>query len=149
MFRFLEHDSEIGVEACNDSITGMLVDSSKALFSIMTDISKVDIVSSFNVSVESYSVEELVVSLLNELIFLMNVNFHFFSKFEYTLYDREVYGVKKFFLEGKVFGEPISEDKHTLHVEVKAVTFSGLKFFVRENDNSSKKEYCIIFVVDI
>ncbi len=159
MFRFLEHESEIGVEACSSSFEGLFVESSKALFSIMTDISRVRCENSFFVKVDSFSVEELLVELLNELVFLFNVNFSFFSKFEYKIFEKVVDGRKKFFLEGRVCGETISEDKHVFHVEVKAVTFSGLKFFVRKKSEKSRKskgfedndfeEFCAVFIVDI
>ncbi len=146
MFRFLEHTSEIGVEACSSSLEGLFVESSKALFSIMTDISKVDCKEEFDVKVDSFSVEELLVELLNELVFLMNVNFSFFSKFDFKIFEKIVDGKKKFFLEGKVCGETINENKHVFHVEVKAVTFSGLKFFKKKNNS---EEFCCVFVVDI
>ncbi len=145
MFKFLDHTSEIGIEACSSSLEGMFVESSKALFSIMTDINSVKCKKEFYVNVDSFSVEELLVELLNELVFLMNVEFSFFSKFEYSIFEKIVDGKKKFFLEGKVCGESISEDKHEFKVEVKAVTFSGLKFFRKKNN----KEFCCIFIVDI
>lgn len=143
MFKFLEHESEIGVEACNSSLEGLFVESSKALFSIMTDINKVECKNYFSVKVDAFNIEELLIELLNELVFLMNVNFSFFSKFEYKIFKKKVDGKEKFFLEGKVCGENIDENKHVLHVEVKAATYNGLKFFKKNNN------YCIIFVVDI
>jgi SHS2 domain-containing protein len=130
MYELLEHQSEIGIRAYSTTIEESFSEASKALFSIMTEINKVEEIESSNIAVKAKNIEELFAQLLNELIFMMNVNNSFYSKFEYKIEKNE----NEFELNGVIYGEKIDIDKHEIKTEVKAATYSGLKVW-EENNN--------------
>ncbi len=129
MYELLEHQSEIGIRASGNTIEEALCEASKALFSIMTAINRIEEIESSNILIKANNIEELFAQLMNELIFMMNVNNSFYSKFEYTITDEK----NEIVLTGIVHGEKIDSTKHELRTEVKAATYSGLKVWEENN----------------
>jgi len=137
MYELLEHQSEIGIRASGDTIEEAFSEASKALFSIMTNVNIIEDIEFANIMVKANNMEELFAQLLNELIFMMNINNTFYSKFEYKIKkEKEEYN-----LTGIIHGEKIDEHKHELKTEVKAATYSGLKVW-----DENKKHYVQIIV---
>ena len=130
MYELLEHQSEIGIRASGKTKEEAFSEASKALFSIMTDIDKVEYIEYANIIVRANNIEELFSQLMNELIYLMNINNSFYSRFEYEITIEN----KEYNLTGIIHGERIDENKHELRTEVKAATYSGLKVW-EENNN--------------
>jgi SHS2 domain-containing protein len=139
MYELTEHQSEIGIYASHDTIEGAFCEASKALFSIMTDIESVEQIESSNILVNADNLEELFAELLNELIFMMNINSTFYSRFIYSIEKEN----EKYMLTGTVQGEAINSDKHELRTEPKAATYSGLKVW----EENSKHHVTIIIDV--
>ncbi|MDH5174456.1 MAG: archease, partial [Elusimicrobiota bacterium] len=73
-----------------------------------------------DISLEAENKEELMVSWLNEIIYLSASQSMLFSKFE-------VWEIDERHLKAKIFGEEFDIDKHKIETEVKAATYHRLK----------------------
>lgn len=92
------------------------------MFSIITDISKVEEVEEYEVEIEEDEMDSLLVNFLSELIYLHEVNKVLFSDFEVKIKEKE--GGKK--LLATAFGEKIDLEKHEMETAVKAVSYHDL-----------------------
>lgn len=144
MYKMLEHESEIGIEACGNNREESFSEASKGLYSIMTDIKRIRRIKSVEFSCKSEKVDELLIECLNELVYITSTGNMLFSDFEYHIIksDDNVYEAIC-----SAYGEEIDFSRHVMHVEVKAVTYSGLK--VWEKGSAEKKDFCVRFIADI
>ncbi len=92
------------------------------MFSIITDLSKVEKVEEFEIEIEKDDIDSLLVNFLSELIYLHEVNNVLFSDFEVEI--KESKKSKK--LVATAFGEEIDLGKHEMETAVKAVSYHEL-----------------------
>jgi SHS2 domain-containing protein len=90
------------------------------MFDLMGDLSGVRPSQKAEVSLSADSVEELLITWLNELIFRAEVSGMFFSKFE-------IESIDEVSLVASVWGEPYHEDRHSMSHSVKAATYHELE----------------------
>jgi SHS2 domain-containing protein len=86
------------------------------MFSIMTDIKKVNQTAVRDVEVTSEDMKDLLVSWLNELLFICEVEKILFKKFDISELD----GTR---LVAKCYGEKIDPKRHRIKTEIKAATY--------------------------
>ena len=89
---------------------------------------------------KSDSIPKLFIEWLNELLSLADVNSMLFSEFRIEKIKTEEAG---FVIDGQALGEAIAPERHGLKTEVKAATYSGLKYEVRG------KRHMLQCVIDI
>ena len=128
MFETLEHKGEVGVKGTAYSQEKAFGETAKAMFGVMADISKIRPEQEFEVKASAENAEELLVEWLNELLYVSSVNNALFCEFTVEIEQRN----GEFFLSGKALGEKIDFERHSLYIEVKAASYSGLK--VEETD---------------
>ena len=85
-------------------------------------------------------IPSLFVEWLNELLYQREVHDVLFASAHVT---RLVEGEHGWYLEGVAQGEPLDPERHEVHAEIKAATYSGLAYR-REGDS-----YLIQCVVDV
>ena len=127
VYKTIEHTADIGIEVKSDSLARLFAVSACAMFDIMGDLSGVRPSDKAAVSLSADSVEELLITWLNELIFRAEVSGMFFSKFE-------IESIDEVSLKASVWGEPYSEDIHSMGHSVKAATYHELE--VTHSDQS-------------
>ncbi len=121
-FRFLEFaTADVAFEAYGKDLNELFENAAIALFEIMTDTSKVEDKKSVKIEIEGNSIEDLLFNWLNELIFYVDAENMFFSKFNVKIDERQC----KLFAECK--GENIDPEKHELRTQAKACTYHKLK----------------------
>lgn len=108
------------LEVWGSSLEELFCEAARALFSLITDLGRVEPRELRQVEVTGESQEELLVQWLNELLFYHDTEGMLFSDFSIIDLTRTA-------LRGEARGEPFSPDRHEILVPVKAVTYHGLK----------------------
>jgi SHS2 domain-containing protein len=129
-FRYIDEiaPADQAFEAWGDTLEELFASCGRAVFEVITDLSKVDPVESYPLEITTESLEELLYLFLSELIYLKDVGNVFFGKF-----DLQIETGEDFRLLGKVYGEKITPEKHVLRTDVKAVTY--YQFQVKETED--------------
>jgi len=109
------------------------------MFSIMIDLEKVEADTSIDIICSASTLESLFVEWLNALLAQIDLAGLFFSRFEVLIKQAE--GTCT--LTGKAYGEPIDQEKHQTKTEVKAATYSGMKYEVLEGKHTVQ---CVVDV---
>lgn len=134
-FEIFPTTADCGINVWSSEFQGLFRQSARALFSIITDISLVEAKDDFEITLESPSLDDLLISWLNELIYLSEVNNYVFSSFS-------IKHLTEIKLHAIVSGERIDFNKHTLKSEVKAATYHALEV-------NHKKMYTASIIVDL
>jgi len=101
------------------------------MFSVITDISKVERVKEYDIEIEKDDIEGLLVNFLSELIYLHEVKSVLFSDFDVEIEENEKTDSKK--LTATAFGEDIDLEKHDMETAVKAVSYHELSIDPKGN----------------
>jgi len=125
-YEFLDHEADIGICAWDKTLEAAFAQGGKALFSIMTDLRKINKKVEVTVEVEAHDIATLFVEWLNKLLTEADLKKMAFRDFKIT--SIEPFGYDAYKLKGKAFGEKLDPEKHTLKVEPKAATYFGLKY---------------------
>lgn len=129
-YEYLEHTADAKFKAYGKTLEEAFENAAEAMLNVMINTSKVDCVQREAVVVNAPEIDELLVEWLSELLFLFEVDFLAFGKFEVESITEKN---GKFELSGYACGEEIDLGKHEIDTEVKAVTYNDLK--VEENKN--------------
>jgi SHS2 domain-containing protein len=85
-----------------------------ALENIMVDVEKVEPLEVVDFELEGETLQDLLFSFLDELLFYKDVNSLVFSEFKIRIKDNKLFCVAK--------GEVVNDEKHNSKVDVKAIT---------------------------
>ncbi|MHA2135523.1 MAG: archease [Candidatus Thorarchaeota archaeon] len=132
-FRFHEHTADIIVECWAPSLTDAFEEAAFATLEVILDTSTVEPRVPIKIEVNGVDQKELLVEWIGRIIALIDINLHFFSKFDVEAIE-EVTGV--YTLNGTAWGEPIDLDKHDTKTEVKAMTYADLRIEI-ETDKTT------------
>lgn len=132
-FRVLDHDADIRIEAFGASREELFRNAATGMLSLLTDLARVRPVMEKMVSVNGNG--ELLVNFLNELLFIWDVER--FIPVE-VMVDLAPNGVN-----ARLKGENFDEDRHSIQLEMKAVTYHG--FSMAEENGMFRAT----FVIDV
>ncbi|MFH1621851.1 MAG: archease [Candidatus Omnitrophota bacterium] len=124
-FEFFEHTADIGLKIYGKDPKEIFVNAAKGLFSLITDLKKVDLNTEIEVKLKDENREELLVSWLNELIFQ-------FSTYSFISKEFKIEEITDNKIKAKVLGEEINLSKHKILSEIKAATYHELE--IKETD---------------
>jgi SHS2 domain-containing protein len=119
-FEVIEHTADMGIKAYGKDMAELFTNAAYGMASLITDLKKVNPKESKDISLEAENREELLVSWLNEIIYLSASKTMLFSKFEVSEIDDR-------HLKAKIFGEEFDIDRHKIETEFKAATYHRLK----------------------
>ncbi len=136
-FEYLEHTADIKFRAYGKTPEEVLENAALALFSAMTDLSKVEVKETWKADLKSPDLEQLAYSWLSEIVFLFETESAVFSKFKVVLEKKD-----ELTLHAEIGGERLDLNKHAFDNEVKAITLH--EFSVKKND-----VWCIQVVLDV
>lgn len=120
-FKIIEHTADVGIEAFGKDLNELFANAACGMFSIITDLKKIEEKEQANIQTSQSSLEDLLHSWLNELLFKESTQDILFKKFDVRIDE------KKLRLSGRVYGEKFDTNKHHLKTEIKAVTYHQLK----------------------
>ena len=124
-YEIIDHTADVGIIARGDSVRDVFINAAHGMFSLIADLDMVVEVDSQEITVEAPDQEELLVTWLNELLYLFDAENLIFSRFEITHLGKEK-------LEAIAYGEKVDPARHNLKTQVKAATYPMLK--LREED---------------
>ncbi|MEE9316411.1 MAG: archease [bacterium] len=119
-FEVIEHTADMGIKAYGKDLSELFTNAAYGMASLITDLEKVNPKDSEDISLEAENKEELLVSWLNEIIYLSASQSMLFSKFEVSKIDER-------HLKAKIFGEELDITRHQIETEFKAATYHRLK----------------------
>jgi SHS2 domain-containing protein len=135
MFETFDNKADVGVRGKGKSIEQAFEGCAKALTSIMADIDSIEPKKAHVLEVKANDYGALLVSFLNELLFLKDTKKIIYSKFRAKiLKEKNSEGKEIFVLKATIFGEKIDSKKHLLKVDPKAATYSQLSVEKKENE---------------
>ncbi len=136
-FEYLEHTADIKFRAYGQTPEQMLENAAIALFSSMTDLSKVQVKETWRTELKSPDLEQLAYNWLSEIVFLFETESAVFSTFKVSIRQNE-----EWMLEAEIGGERLDLKRHAFDNEVKAVTLH--EFRVKKNE-----VWCVQVVLDV
>jgi len=125
-FEIIEHTSDIGIRAEGIELAQAFANAARGMFSLITDIEKVDEVLYRDVEVTAPDREALLVEWLNELIFLFDTEQLLLKRF----YISELTDTR---LKARCYGEKVDRSKHELRIGIKSATYHMVK--IEKNSN--------------
>lgn len=119
-FEIIDISGDVGIKAFGGSIEEVFKNSAIGMYSLITDLKGVKGQKTINISSESNSLEGLLVSWLNELIFHFDA-YNFIGK------DIIILEMSDRKLKANVKGEEFDTERHERKLLIKAATYHRLK----------------------
>jgi len=119
-FEFVDHSGDLGVRVFGETLPGLFQQAAEALAFIITDTEKIRIKETRKILLEAKTDEELLITWLNELVYLFDTEGLLFKAFQ-------VLSVHDQHLEALAQGEIYVEGRHPIKTAVKAATYHQLK----------------------
>lgn len=120
MYETFEHTADLGIRVRAGSADELFCDAARCLFSVMvSNLSDVQAVEEVSFELAGSDFEELLHDWMAELLFTFHVQRLVLKEFHVQVGPSG--------LVGRARGEPIDPNRHAIDVEVKAVTWHGLK----------------------
>lgn len=133
-FELIEHTADTGLVAYGNSLAEAFANAAYGLFSIITELNPVREAQSRPVAVSAGDVEELLFNWMNQLIYVFEVEYLLFKRFDITEFTEHN-------LEATCWGERYHPSRHELKLGVKSATYHML------NVDKEKNEVRVIFDV--
>lgn len=119
-FEVLDISGDVGIMAFGESLEELFVNAASGMYNLITDTEAVERKRDMDVEVKSHSLEGLLVSWLNELIFQFDT---------YGFIGRDI-NIREFSeneIKATLTGEEFDESRHDKRLLIKAATYHQLK----------------------
>ena len=138
-FRYIEHVSDAMVEAYGRTLGEAFAHSARALVNLVCNVSKVDPDKIVSIETTGFDRKSLLYNWLEKVLLVLLIDNIILAKFEVKIKRHK----DKYHLFSTCKGDNFLRQKHEYKVEVKAITYHGIKI-------SDKKGKVIIrFLVDL
>ncbi|MFZ0697716.1 MAG: archease [Nitrososphaeraceae archaeon] len=138
-FRYIEHVSDAMVEAYGRTLGEAFAHSARALVNLVCNVSKVDPHKIVSIETTGFDRKSLLYNWLEKVLLVLLIDNIILAKFEVKIKRHK----DKYHLFSTCKGDNFLRQKHEYKVEVKAITYHGMKI-------SDKKGKVIIrFLVDL
>ncbi len=124
-FEILDHTADTGIIAYGESLEEVFANAAYGMISIIADAETVNEVVERAISAEAFDQTELLVTWLNELLYLFDAEFLLFSRFDIQELTEER-------IRATAYGEKADSSRHNLKTHVKAATYHSLKLEEKE-----------------
>jgi SHS2 domain-containing protein len=118
-FHLLEHPSDLGIEAYGPTIREAFEQAALGLMAVIADTETIDAVDEREVIIEAQDFENLLVRWLSEILYLYDGE-------DFLLKETKVESIAPKRLSARLLGEKYQAAKHTLKLDVKAITYHQL-----------------------
>jgi len=125
-YELINHTADIGIIAYGNTKEEAFEVAAEAMFDLICPLDKVEDKERFDIEVDAEDLESLLVTWLNELLYVFDVKKLIFKKFNVTLIGNNQ-------LISHCFGEKFDPKKHEIIREIKAVTYNLLKIENKDN----------------
>jgi len=125
-YELIDHTADIGIIAYGNTKEEAFEVAAEAMFDLICPLDKIEEKERFDIEVDAEDLESLLVTWLNELLYVFDVKKLIFKKFNVTLIGNNQ-------LISHCFGEKFDPKKHEIIREIKAVTYNLLKIENKDN----------------
>ena len=119
-YEVIDISGDAGIKAFGGTLEDLFVNAARGMYSLMTDPGGVSEKETITIEVESHSLEGLLVSWLNELIFR-------FDAYGFVGKEIRVKSLGRNRISAEVSGEEFDEERHEKRLLVKAATYHQLR----------------------
>ncbi len=120
MFELFEHTADVGIRVRAGTLESLFVDAARGLFSVIAaNLDAVRPLPTMEFKIDGSRRDDLLFDWLDELLYACGTKRVLFAEFAVTVGDGDLTGVAR--------GEPIDPARHELDMEVKAITYHGLR----------------------
>jgi SHS2 domain-containing protein len=114
-FELIEHTADVGIMAYGADVKEAFTNAARGMFSLIVEPGSIRETAHRDIEVTAPDEESLLVTWLNELIYLFDAEAMLFSRFDITeLGDTQ--------LKARAYGEPVDNTRHNLKTGIKAAT---------------------------
>ncbi|WP_161982253.1 archease [Dictyobacter alpinus] len=115
-YEVFEHTADIGIHAYGSTLEELFVHAAEGMESLMVAPEQVRVTTTRQISVEGHDPVSLLISWLNELIFLFDTEYLLFRTFTLEV-------ISETQVRGRADGEVYDRQRHDLSSAIKAVTW--------------------------
>ena len=120
MFETFDHTADVGLRMRATDLDTLFADAARAMFSVMAgDLQAVRLAEEVHITLAADDLDALLRDWLGELLYTFHVRKLMFADFTVSVGESG--------LQGTARGERMDAARHKLDVEIKAVTWHGLK----------------------
>jgi len=120
MYETFDHTADVGLRVRAADLDTLFAEAARAMFSVMADnLEAVWPTEEVRITLPADDLDALLQQWLGELLYTFHVRKLVFADFSVAVSERGLQGVAR--------GEPMDAARHKLDVEIKAVTWHGLK----------------------
>ncbi len=120
MYETFDHTADVGLRIRAANLETLFAEAARAMFSVMAgDLKAVRPTEEIRIALEADDLDALLRDWLGELLYAFHVRKLVFSDFTVSVSEAGLQGIAR--------GEPMDAARHELDVEIKAVTWHGLK----------------------
>lgn len=113
-YRILNHSSDLAIKVSGKTQPELLANSAFALFDLMADLEKVQILDQLPLEVEGADSDDLIVNWMRELLYL-------FQGSGYLLKEFQIREARENYVRAEVKGEKFDPDRHDIQREIRSV----------------------------
>ena len=135
-YEIIDHTADLGISVRGKDINNMFENAGLALFDVILNAEKIEEKKSYDISLDSNTIEDLMVNWLSELIYVFESEELVFKRFNIIINEKN-----KLHLSAVCYGEVFNKIKHGSKIDVKAITYHNL------NIDKEKNEARILFDV--
>ncbi|RLE07569.1 archease [Candidatus Aerophobetes bacterium] len=119
-YELIDHTADIGIKVRGKSVGELFENAAYAMFDLIADLNRVKKREVLGVEIEGEGMDELLADWLRELLYKFNGERHLLKDFKIEEIDQKS-------LKARVRGEKLDLSRHSLKMEIKAVTYYGLE----------------------
>jgi SHS2 domain-containing protein len=138
-FRYIDHVSDAMVEAYGRTLGEAFSHSARALVNLVCNVSKVDPDKIVTIETTGFDRKSLLYNWLEKVLLVLLIDNIILAKFEVKIKRHK----DKYYLFSTCKGDDFLRQKHEYKVEVKAITYHGMKI------TNKKGKVIIRFLVDL
>ncbi|MDI6727384.1 MAG: archease [Thermodesulfovibrionales bacterium] len=121
-FEVMDISGDVGIRAYGKSCEESFVNAGIGMYSLITDIERIDEKQTIDIETKGDSLEGLLVSYLNELIFQFDTYGFIGKRIEIITFSNQPMA----FIKAKVYGEEFDPNRHERRLLVKAATYHNI-----------------------
>lgn len=122
-FETLDISGDVGIRAYGQSCEDAFVNAGIGMYSLITDIERIDEKQAIDIDAKGDSLDGLLVSYLNELVFQFDTYGFIGKRIEIVTFSNQ----PSAFIKVKVYGEEFDPERHERRLLVKAATYHNIK----------------------
>ncbi len=119
-YKIIDTTADIGIEVWGKNFKELLEESVRGMVSIMYDLQKINGNKSLNIEIEGFDKEDLLISLLNEIIYLRDAR-------KFLVKDIEIKDLSENRLSAILYGDIFDPQIHEILEDIKAATYHNIE----------------------